>query len=524
MTIRSHCLARASLTMLLVLAASCTRHQPRWTPQSVQPPFALEDALLAADAAGPTGAQYLAGDGLTTMSLTRDGAILTGLSRNLSLAVERTNPLIADTFAPEARAAFDPRITGLASFGRDTQPAADSDNSTRTGTLEPGASQLFPTGTEVFLSGALNRTTETDADTEYEGSWSLGVNQALLRGAGTAVNLAAVRIAENDAEISAQQLRAFVIELTRQIEIAYWDLVLALDTLRIRESSVTLAESQVELTETFLEVGKGTEAAVLSSKAEVATRTADLVDAQAAVRARQLDLIRLLSPDAPEQFLLAFDPQDPATAEHVTIHPAQSAQLARMYRPDLAEARLALANRDLEVLLTRNGLLPRLDAFASYGRLSRGGSWNGAFSQLDESEHDNYEAGLRLEWEPLNRAARARAARAQFQQTRAEAAIANLEQLLATDVRQAALEVERQWQRYIAVQQTVAGRTEELRAAQAQFDVGFSTTLDLLQIQVQLIQSQVDVVTARVRYIQALTNLYAEEGTLLDRRGVTASP
>ena len=50
--------------------------------------------------------------------------------------------------------------------------------------------------------------------------------------------------------------------------------------------------------------------------------------------------------------------------------------------------------------------------------------------------------------------------------------------------------------------------------------MGAASNIDVLLVQSALIQAQLDEVTARIRYIQALTNLYYSEGTLLDRRGV----
>ena len=44
--------------------------------------------------------------------------------------------------------------------------------------------------------------------------------------------------------------------------------------------------------------------------------------------------------------------------------------------------------------------------------------------------------------------------------------------------------------------------------------MGKTSILDLHIVERDYIQAQVDEVTARVRYIQALTNLYAAEGTL----------
>src|SRR5690606_13308348 len=131
-----------------------------------------------------------------------------------------------------------------------------------------------------------------------------------------------------------------------------------------------------------------------------------------------------------------------------------------------------------------------------------------------------YEIGLDLEWQPLNRGARARNERAKFQQAQAEASISNLEQLIDAELYQAAVETRRQWERIRATEAAVQAREEELRAMREQFEVGLATTLDVLTIQEHLVEARLDAATARVRYIQSLTNLYAREGTLLDRRGV----
>jgi outer membrane protein TolC len=59
-----------------------------------------------------------------------------------------------------------------------------------------------------------------------------------------------------------------------------------------------------------------------------------------------------------------------------------------------------------------------------------------------------------------------------------------------------------------------------LRIAQDRNAVGKATNLDVQIVQRNLIQAEVDEGTARVGYIEALTSLYAAEGTLLERRGI----
>jgi outer membrane protein TolC len=372
----------------------------------------------------------------------------------------------------------------------------------------------------VFLSGGMTRSRASLAEPSYVGTWSAEVNQALLRGLGPSVNLVALRQARNTAAASQHQLRGFVMDLVQQTEDAYWNLVLAFETLNIRHFGFNLAQEQLEENLDFIKHEKLEASARFSAEAAVAARKADLVDAEAALRTRTIELIRLLNPENEAQWTLALDPVDPPETERVDLRPLVSALLSTKYRPELAQARLDLANRDLAVVQTRNGLLPRLDGFASYGRMSSGRSYHRATQYLDDSDFDNYEVGLTFSMAPFNRAERARHRRATFEQQQAEASIRNLEQTIETDVRSAAIEVQRQWERIPATQKEVVSRREELAAERDRFRNDRSTIIDVLLVQQALIQARLEEVTARVRYIQALTALYHAEGTLLDRRGV----
>lgn len=483
------------------------------------PPTSLQAILDEADAAP---AKQL--EELETRPVTRDGAILFALGRNKRLAIERLSPAIAETFTREAWAEFDPRLTALASFTKSPQ-VRDGDvvamaSSERQSRGQAELRQLTPLGAEVFLAGALQRERVIPEPSDYQTAYSFGVNMALLDGAGLNVNLVDVRQTENDVAASMAELRGFVMDLVAEVEILYWELALAEETLKIREASLELAHEQERLNRDLFEVGKALEADVMTAEAEVASRIADLADARALLRQRMLQFIRLLSPDSPEQWDLRFDILDEPTTALVSLQPQISAKLAHLWRPELAQARLDLANADLEIVRTKNGLLPRLDAFASYSRRAIGGSASDSFQIANETEAEGYQVGLAFDMALLNRAERARHRRAMFRQAQAEEAIRNLEELLEMEVRTALIEVQRQWERIGATEKVVEGRREQLRAAQEQAVAGLLPTLDALQIQRDFVQAQVDAATARIRYVQAVTELYRREGTLLDRRGV----
>ena len=515
----------AFILALSIFAGGCSS-AARWNISDVQPPASLDEAMRKADEARAKGTA-LDNPATPTLAISRDGAILTMLARNRSLLVSRLNPDIQRTYIDIERAAFDPKLLAAITAGRSHSPALNTAGASagvaKTDTLSGSvqAVESLPTGTAITLSGGSARTNTSPGDTNYESNWSAKVSQSLLRGAGTAVNLAALRQAENSAEISAQAFRDSVLDQVEKVETAYWELVLSRESLRIKKSAVELAEEQLRSVKTRMELGSAIRADMLSAEAELASRRVDIVDAEAALRQRALDLLRLLSPETADQWRAVLNPVDPPEIAEIANDPAISAELARLYRPDLAQARLSLANADLETIRTRNGLLPKLDAFASYGLHGYGGALNSSFNDLDSRRYSEYSTGLEFEMSPLNRAEKALDRKAKFLQQQAEASIENLDELIAYQVRQDVISANQQFARIAATRQVIQSRQEQHRAMRARYEVGSATILDVLQVQSDLINAEVDEITARIRYIQALTALYRDEGTLLDRRGVS---
>lgn len=198
---------------------------------------------------------------------------------------------------------------------------------------------------------------------------------------------------------------------------------------------------------------------------------------------------------------------------------AERLQLAEKLRPDLNQARLQLQQQALETIVTRNGLLPRLDFFITLGKTGYADSFATSFRGLDGNTYD-LAAGLSLSHSLGNRAAKARHQAAQASQRQAEQAVANLRQLVRLDVRLAANELERARQHITASAATRALQEQTLVAEQERFEAGTSTSLLVSQTQRDLLVSQIAEVRAIVNYRIAPVNLFLAEGSLLERRGI----
>jgi outer membrane protein TolC len=187
----------------------------------------------------------------------------------------------------------------------------------------------------------------------------------------------------------------------------------------------------------------------------------------------------------------------------------------------LNEARLQLMRGDLEIVKTGNGLLPLMELFVTLGKSGYANAFGRSVDRIDD---DNYDAlaGVRLAYPFFNRDARAQHRRAQLSRDQAQKALDNLAQLVEVDVRAAYIEVDRTKQQITASSVTRRFDEEKLRTETEKLRVGKSTSFLVAQAQRDLLVSRISEVQALANYLKALIDLYRQDGSLLERRGISA--
>jgi outer membrane protein TolC len=456
-------------------------------------------------------------------------AILQAMENNQSLAVERTNPQITRTFEQEELAVFDPLLSAEVSDSRalgDRLSRALSGTESSTVDSITGLvslTKLFPTGTTVGLDG---RTTYTDSslysDTFTANRIGVTVTQAILEGRDIRANLAHVNQARIDTVISQYELRGFAEILLEQVESKFWDYALAQRQIEIYTNSLSLAEKQMAETQERIKWGDLAETELAAAQAEVALGRENLINARSTLAKDRLDLLRLLNPsqgiDWSRDIILEYDTSLPdVKLDDVERH----VEVAFRMRPDLNQARLQIQRGNLEVVITKNGLLPKMDAFITFGKTGYANSFN---RSADNIGGDSYDVSFGLVFEdPLfNRSARAAHTRAIISRRQLNDALDNLAQLVQVDVRGGHLEATRTLEQIAATAATRNFQEEKLRAETEKFRVGRSTSLLVGQAQRDFVASQIAEIEALTNYLKALVALYRLEGSLLQRRGIAA--
>tara|TARA_R100000027_G_scaffold50114_4_gene38788 strand:+ start:3141 stop:4790 length:1650 start_codon:yes stop_codon:yes gene_type:complete len=469
--------------------------------------------------------------GVKTYQVSVEEAVFLSLRNNPELRVQTLNPVIAGAFVEIERGVFDPTVfalfenreENLLETSRSTSEEFSVEGSERV--AEVGIRQELPTGTEVELSAEQSRSASDRTPEQQEARIGLTVTQSLLQGFGPVVNLASIRLAEWDTLISQYELRGYGESLVAQVEIAYWQWVLAREEIEIFERSFAVAEQQRDEIEQRIEVGALPENDAAAVRAEVALRQQDLINAQSALEESRLRLARLILPDGfvfdGGEVLPTSEPQLTEPPPLEDIH--ERVELALASRPDLRESELRLDQARLETVVTQNGLLPRLDFFLALGKTGYAGSFTDSFKNLDGDNYD-WTIGAEFEYALGNRVSRGERLAARASRDQALQSIRNLRRVIRTDVLLAANELERVRRQIGATAATVALQNLSVQAEKDRLEFGAGTSLQLAQVQRDLLEAEIEQVRAIVQYRIAQVELYLAEGSLLERRGITLTP
>lgn len=506
-----------------LLIASCVSPGPRPAgPHSTVE--ALPSAPLQQTDPAPSGGSETADSPGGPLEITVEKAIVVALQNNRALKVESFNPAIVQTAEEEARAAFDPSFSATYARSRE-KIESDSplieDGKTKEALGSLGISGRLPTGTDIDIALSAKRTwSELYSDDLHESRVGLSVTQALLRGAGLGYNLAQLRQARLDTAVSRYELRGFTEALVALVEETYWDYALMQRQIEIYLESLRLAQQQKNEVEEMIRIGYLAESELAAAEAEIALRREGLINARSSMEKTRLRLLSLLNP--PDEGLwdrrvkLLRQPAMPeATLDDVHAH----VEVALKMRSDLNQARLQVQRGDLQIVRTKNGLLPRMDLFITLGKTGYADSFGRSWKDLDG---DSYDAGvgLSLALPLMNRQARAEHRRALIARDQAEEALRNIAQLVQVDVRSAYIEVTRAHEQVAATAATRALQEEKARIEHEKFRVGKSTSLLVAQAQRDLLSSRISETQAITNYLKSLIDLYRLEGSLLERRGV----
>jgi len=244
--------------------------------------------------------------------------------------------------------------------------------------------QSFASGTRMSVDFDNARSTDNGLFSTLvpvlNSSFRFTLRQHLLAGFGFGPNLRYIRIAKNNKEISDIAFRDQVIATVSQIQNIYWDLVNAYEDVRVKERSLSVAQKTLSDSREQVRIGAIAPIEVIRAENELATRNQDLILAQTTLQLNQLLMKNAISRNLNDAVLASAPVIPTDTMEVPEVEPIVPVQdlvsEADAHRPELAQARIDLQNRQISRKTVTNALRPTLDLVAWYGTSALAGVQN----------------------------------------------------------------------------------------------------------------------------------------------------
>jgi outer membrane protein TolC len=426
-----------------------------------------------------------------------------------------------------------------------------------------GVQQGFLTGTSVSVGmgntlGYSQNSPNNDFNPVTQGALSFSITQNLLNGFGVAVNNRAIRIAKNQLHISDLTFKQQVISTVNNVVGLYWDLVSFNDSLKVKQQTLELNTQLYTDNKRRAELGALAEIDIIQAEAEMKASQQDVTTAETQVMQQEMILKSAITRSGFNNAAVVaarivptdhFDvPQQDA------IQPTQDmVSEAFQKRPEIEQSQIGLEDARINMLGTKNNLLPSLSVFANLSNNGLAGSANdlpvpiisptgqilgyrqrtnadvnsfflggyGSFlNQLFSRNFPNYSAGFQLNIPIRNRANQADLITDELNYRQSQIQDKQLQNNIKLNVINAQIALK---QARAAYETAVAARKlqeQVLAGERRKYELGTSSILNVVIVQRDTTTREIAEVDARSQYIKARTALDNVLGRTLDVQNV----
>lgn len=475
-----------------------------------------------------------------TLQLSLKDVITSTLKNNVSIAVQQFQSQIRKEEIITQEADFDPSLSFEAKATQEKilSSFAVSNPVTQQNTqnFDLSFDQKLKFGTQYELKFRNDRV-ETDSffaalSPQYNSRFEINLTQPLLKNFGSDVNKTNIYIAKNNLDISDFDFKNKVIEVITDAENVYWDLVFSREDLKVQQKSVERAQDLERRVKAQVEVGTLAPLEILQAKSEVASREEAVIQARKLIQDNQDNLKNILnisfdSPDGQKE----IQPVDsPKFLVKTPVLLKESILTALKKRPDYLSRKKELNTKNIQVKFNENQLYPTLDLVGSFGlngisgrNLATSpfpGDYPRSIDRTFSGDASTWEGGLVFSYPLGNRAAKSRLAVSKLETAQLLMDIKDLEKTIVVEVREAARQINTNKKRVQAARVARKLAEEKLSAEEKKFEVGLSTSFNVLEFQTDLATEQSKELKAVIDFNKSKINLRKVMATTLEEYNI----
>jgi len=452
--------------------------------------------------------------GVSATTFAQDNAASISSQRSVQLAIAKNpslrvaiNSLQSARYSVQTEENRYPFSIALSGGATRTDGVSSSSGSAQTN-LEAAAelSRTFATGTKTAVRVNGYRSTSNDEMTSspYSSSARLTVSQPLLRGAGTTVGEAQLRLARLNEKTARYYRDRAASELVRDVLLAYWDFWYTNAAVEIEQSARDLAATQLADAKVKAAQGSLPAVDVLTYETKLSSSDESLLQAKGSRRQAALSLIQTIgAQELLQNTALSTGGERPTNSDPIT----QSAALeqATANSPELVQRQEEIHIAEEQLRIAGDAYRSRLDLEA-YLQVSKQGA--ATLRQLDTTSTasttgTSAHVGLTYEL-PLNDPRRTVArSSALLAVSTAEENLRLVRQRLLLDVQSVLIEEENARERLSLAEQTSQRAEAQYQAERERFAAGMSLAIQIQQAQDEVRKAKLRVERARVDLCEA---------------------
>jgi outer membrane protein TolC len=360
-------------------------------------------------------------------------------------------------------------------------------------------------------AGGLYQRNATEISTIGEDSdWAFNITarQTVFAGGGVVSGVKAQQLVMDAAVL---ELQAVINDALFDVRTKFYTVIVNREKIKVQEQNVELLQRQLQDVQNRFAAGTVSNFEVLRAEVALANAQPALITARNDYRLAIEELRQALGFVTTSEADVTKTPEFMGTLdfkpESFDLHSALAT--AREKRPDLARLQKLESSAEQGVFVNRASYYPNVSLFGSYG-------WTKAPVTLPHSSQLNgWTVGVQSQWNIFDgRATEGRVAQAKSLLEQAKLSLAEAQLAADVDVRRSISTFQQANELAEASKKVIEQAEESLRLANARFAAGTATQLDVLQ-------AQTDLTTARLNQIQAFYGYNIAVATVRRAMGLT---
>lgn len=482
---------------------------------------------------------------LDAYEISLEKAVAQAAQNNFAIALERINSKIAQNEQVVARSEFDPVLGASLSSGKSriantsafAVPEIGETNFTK-GELSIAGKVTTGAQYSVALEARENKTNSTfeGLNPSYRASLKLEATQPILKGAGFEVAKWRIVTSLNLEDIAVSQLEAKLSDTLTQVHEIYWELLFRMENLVAQREAFARAKDMEKRVRIQVDVGSMAPIDIVQAEAFVASSEEQVITAEHTLDQTADKLLKLINPPGQDKmWKKRLIPSDNPEISLPSPNLEKSFSQAFKKRPEIRAAKKRLENNRIELVYRKNQEWPSLDLVATLnlngvrGRTrvftsfdgsgdaesSFGGNWGSVSSDIGSGSFYDYLVGFKLSYPIGSRDAKARSAIAAYKVESGVINLNSLEKDIMLEVREAIRQIENSKKHVNAAKSARILAERKLLAETQKFEVGASTSFNVLEFQKDLTQERTNELRALADARKALAKYHQAVGSTL---------